>query len=135
MLPSDFLEDAVRFHGHLGSFLVLGLRAGLIGVRHLGRSYIELRATVETAPSPPRSCFIDGIQFASSCTLGKGNIEFKPSNRVAVTFVRDGRRVEVVAKDATLRELDQISSHSQAEKLCEELLRRADDELFTVRLE
>jgi formylmethanofuran dehydrogenase subunit E len=90
----------------MGPFLVLGLRDGLIGVQHPGSSYTELRPIVETASIPPRSCLIDGIQFASSCIFGKGNIEFRPARRVAVTFTRKGRGVELVTGDAVLKGLE-----------------------------
>jgi formylmethanofuran dehydrogenase subunit E len=91
----------------MGPFLVLGLRDGLIGVQHPGSSYTELRPIVETASIPPRSCFIDGIQFASCCTFGKGKIEFRPqARRVAVTFTRKGRGVELVTGDAVLKGLE-----------------------------
>jgi len=72
MLPDKLLEGAVQFHGHLGPFLILGLRAGLLGIDYLGKDYFELKAKVKTTLHPPRSCIIDGIQFISGCTTGKG---------------------------------------------------------------
>ena len=135
MLSNDLLEDAVRFHGHLGPFLVLGLRAGLIATNYLGKSYFELKARVETAPHPPRSCFIDGIQFTSGCTFGKGNIEVKPSNNVSAIFVKGERRTRLVVQDAILRVLDEMASESQAEMLGKEIPQNTDDELFLIEVE
>jgi len=131
-IPVHLVEWAVKFHGHLGPYLILGLRAGLLGVKHLGKSYFELKAVVETGTSPPRSCFIDGIQFASGCTLGKGNIEVKVSNNVSVVFMKDERRMRLAVRDSVLRVLDQMTSMSQAEMICEEILQKADDELFLI---
>jgi formylmethanofuran dehydrogenase subunit E len=67
-----------------------------------------LRAIVETGTRPPRSCFIDGVQFASGCTFGKGNIEAKPGNNVSAIFVKGERRIRLVVRDDVLRVLDEI---------------------------
>ena len=96
MLPKDLLEGAVKFHGHLGPFLILGLRAGLSGIDYLGKDYFELSAKVETTLHPPHSCFIDGIQFSSGCTAGKFNLEVKATDVLSVEFVRGERRISIV---------------------------------------
>jgi len=135
MISADVLEEAVRFHGHLGPFLVLGLRAGLVGVKHLGNAPSSIKAIVETGTRPPRSCFIDGIQFASGCTFGKGNIEVKPGNNVSAIFAKGERRIRLVVQDAILRVLDGMASESQAEMLGREILQKTDDELFLIEVE
>jgi len=134
-ISADMLRWAVGFHGHLGPFLVLGLRAGLVGVKHLGNDPSNLKAIVETGTRPPRSCFIDGVQFASGCTFGKGNIEVKPSNNVSAIFVKGERRIRLVVRDAILRVLDEMASESQAETLGEEILQNTDAELFLIEVE
>jgi formylmethanofuran dehydrogenase subunit E len=133
MLSNDLLEDAIRFHGHLGPFLVLGLRAGLIATNYLGKSYFELNARVETALHPPRSCFIDGIQFTSGCTAGKGNLAIEAGSNVSSIFIRGERSIAVGVQDHVLRLLDHLSSNEQVEKVSRELIEKADDELFTIR--
>jgi len=135
MLPNDLLEGAVKFHGHLGPYLILGLRAGQIGVNHLGRSYLELRAVVETDGHPPRSCFIDGIQFASGCTTGKTNLETRVGHSVSVEFMRGDRRINVTVKEDILRVLDQLTSEQQVETKSREILGKSDNELFHVEAE
>ena len=132
MLSNDLLEGAVKFHGHLGPFLILGLRAGLLGIDYLGKDYFELRAKVETALHPPRSCFIDGIQFASGCTTGKGNLEVKASDDVSVEFIRGERRISIVVRNDILKTLDQITSDKQAETIGREILQKTDEELFII---
>ena len=133
MLGNDLLEGAVRFHGHLGPFLILGLRAGLLGVDYLGKNYFELSAEVETTLRPPRSCFIDGIQFASGCTTGKGNLQVKAGDGVSVVFVRGEQCISLEVKNDVLTALDQITSEKQAEITAREILQRTDDELFLIR--
>jgi hypothetical protein len=68
------LEQAAVFHGHLGPWLALGLRAGTHARRTFKVSPFELTAKVHCPERPPYSCFIDGVQFGSGCTMGKGNI-------------------------------------------------------------
>ena len=135
MLPNDLLEGAVKFHGHLGPYLILGLKAGLIGINHLGKSYFGLRAVVETDGHPPRSCFIDGIQFASGCTTGKANLETRVGNNVSVQFMKGDRRINVVLKEDILRVLDQLTSEQQVEMKSREVLGKSDNELFHVEAE
>ncbi|UCG44017.1 MAG: formylmethanofuran dehydrogenase subunit E family protein [candidate division WOR-3 bacterium] len=84
------LKHAAGFHGHLGPWLALGLRAGRRAVNVLGRSPFRLKAVVHCPARTPYTCFIDGVQFASGCTLGKGNIRHIRSARVWVEFSRYG---------------------------------------------
>ncbi len=79
---------AARFHGHLGPWLVLGLRTGRYARRILGGSPFDLEARVHCPARTPYTCFLDGIQFGSGCTLGKGNIRHVRSTRVWVEFAR-----------------------------------------------
>jgi len=133
MLPDKLLEGAVQFHGHLGPFLILGLRAGLLGIEYLGKDYFELRAKVGTALHPPRSCLIDDIQFTSGCTTGKGNLETHVADDVSVEFVRGDRRISIVVRNEVIKTLDQINSEKQAETMGTEILQKTDEELFLIR--
>ena len=103
MVSNDLLEGAVKFHGHFGPFLVLGLRAALTGVNYLGEDCFELMAKVGTTLHPPRSCFIDGIQFASGCTTVKDNLETHVSNNVSVEFFRGKNKISLVVRNDILK--------------------------------
>ena len=88
MRQPRLLKDAARFHGHLGPWLTLGLRAGRRAMTVLGRNPFRLRAAAHCPARTPYTCFIDGVQFASGCTLGKNNIRHIRSRRVWVEFDR-----------------------------------------------
>lgn len=45
-----FLNKAVSFHGHLGPFLLLGLKAGLFANEVLGKDYFKTEAIIEAEP-------------------------------------------------------------------------------------
>ncbi len=75
----EMIERAIEFHGHLGPFLVLGIRMGLLALRELSSSgYEGIEALVKTGNTPSLSCLLDGIQVSTGCTMGKGNIATVP---------------------------------------------------------
>ena len=130
MLPKDLLEGAVILWSS-GPFLILGLRAGLSGIDYLGKDYFGLSAKVETTLHPPRSCFIDGIQFSSGCTAGKCNLEVKASDDVSVEFVRGERRISIVVRNDVLESLDHLPDN-HAEIASREIMQKTDEELFLI---
>lgn len=124
----ELFARAVAFHGHPGPFLVSGLRMGLLALREL-RSFGhgDLEAIVETGMTPPLSCIIDGIQVATGCTLGKGNIHVQDGHRPRATFItQDGQRLTVELNP----ELAERFAQGDPEALAEEVLALPEEELF-----
>ena len=82
------LNKAEEFHGHLGPFLALGVRMGLIGVRELGAKGNEekLRVTAMLKDSVPFSCVVDGIQVTTKCTIGNKKLRLKNFSGIAAKF-------------------------------------------------
>ena len=109
MQLSAELESLQRFHGHLGVYVTLGLRMGVIGKRRFGH-YKGLRARVESQPEPPMLCVLDGIQFSSGCTMGKGNIGLESATDPAVTFEKEGRRLRVALRPGWRERIDREMS-------------------------
>ena len=102
---TDLLRIAVGFHGHLGPFLVLGLRMGILARKMLKPHGVHgLSVTVWTRREPPQSCIIDGIQISSGCTMGKGNMKVKNARFVKAKF-RRGKRSVVVGPKETIKEV------------------------------
>ena len=104
---SELLEAASAFHGHLGPYLVLGLKAGELANKIMGKDPFKMRAEVFCPPKPPQSCILDGIQFSTGCTMGKGNITMHSSEGVKVIFTKKGRSLEISPKKVIV---EQISS-------------------------
>lgn len=98
------LGEAESFHSHLGPFLVLGLRAGLIGLQKLKlrKGNLELRAQVELPYRVPISCLLDGIQFSTACTVGNKRLSFKDSTHITLIFIGSGKAVELTLRKTTL---------------------------------
>lgn len=103
------LMEAFRFHGHKCWASAAGVRAGLaaleaLGVKRTGSSG-ELHCIVEIGNNHGAQCFADGIQFATGCTLGKGNIEKAGFGKLAITLIdKQQERSVRVAYKATHQE-------------------------------
>jgi len=122
------LEDASIFHGHPGPFLALGIKAGLRAVELLGYDPFEMRARVEVPElKPPYTCFADGVQFVTGCTLGKGNIEVVGGCGLKASFISRERILELrVRRDV----LNRLEGCSEAEDAAREIIRAGLHALF-----
>ena len=107
--PSDpaWLGPAVQLHGHLGPWLVAGLRMGASGLRAVGADgYFDVDVTAEgPLAQPPQACFLDGLQVATGATLGKRNLKWVEALRLSVRVknVRTGRMVVVRPSAAMMK--------------------------------
>lgn len=75
------------FHGHLGPYVVAGVRMGRYALKRLQATpHFGLEAVIWCPDGPPSSCLLDGIQFATGCTLGKGNIRHHVDDEIKALF-------------------------------------------------
>ncbi|MFP3870957.1 MAG: FmdE family protein [Syntrophobacteria bacterium] len=90
-MDKTVLEKAFEFHGHICWASAVGVRAGLAALRELdiGRTGIsgELHCILETGENHGAQCFADGVQYATGCTLGKGNIEKAGWGKLALKLI------------------------------------------------
>jgi formylmethanofuran dehydrogenase subunit E len=94
------LEKGLWFHGHKCPAMPMGLRASLaameaLGVERTGDSV--LLALVEIDENHCATCFADGVQVATGCTFGKGNIKKLHYGKWGLTLVdkKRGKAVRV----------------------------------------
>jgi len=134
------LRKAEEFHGHLGPFLVLGVRMGLIGVRELGakENAEKLRVTVMLKHSVPFSCVIDGIQVATKCTVGNKKLRVRRSSGIATKFELQNKQcvsvaVNPVAFNKLKNDLSEKVSREGLRELAQLVASMPEEELFTVR--
>ncbi len=130
-LPEE-LVALQRFHGHLGVYVTLGLRMGVIGKRRFGH-YKGLRALVEGQPEPPMRCVLDGIQFSSGCTMGKGNIAFESATEPAVMFEKEGRRLRIELKSGWREKIDREMSKEKEIEQSRFYYEIPESEVFEIR--
>ncbi|MBU1906182.1 MAG: formylmethanofuran dehydrogenase subunit E family protein [Candidatus Omnitrophica bacterium] len=130
------LTEAIKFHGHLGPYLILGLRAGELALKELKcRKYFGLRVKVWGASLRPKSCLIDGLQLSTGATYGKGNItKFNGSIIKLVVKDRDNsKKVTLTFKEDLVKELNGVKTHSESESLARMIYRTSNSKLFTIR--
>jgi len=131
-VSDELIKAIVDFHGHLGPFIILGLKAGLLANAILGKDYIKTTAIVMADSSPPSSCFVDGIQFVTGCTMGKGNIKLRKSKHVSVTFAKDDKKLRLKLKKRILNSIKDVASEEESQKASLDLLKKPLSELFIV---
>ena len=86
-LPPADLAILKAFHGHLGPYVVAGMRCGKYAVQRLEADpHFGIEADVHCPGAPPPSCFLDGIQISTGCTLGKMNIRHHVAETVTARF-------------------------------------------------
>lgn len=138
---SSFVEKATEFHGHLGPFLVIGVRMGLIGLKKLDAKPNDKQLSV-TASLPlhvPFSCIIDGLQVTTKCTVGNQKLTVKNSEEIQAEFKRGSSRGMVVAlSDSAFEKLKAqlLREGMSDEEVCDlawKVAAMSEGELFAVR--
>lgn len=110
-LPEE-LNLLKRFHGHLGPYVVIGYRMGSMARETLDG---KLRAVSYTGSTTPLSCIIDGVQFSSSCTMGKGNITVMEVGEAKVQFLNDKYLMEIRLRDDVKLKIDESTTKETEE--------------------
>ncbi|MEM2930012.1 MAG: hypothetical protein QW797_04050 [Thermoproteota archaeon] len=76
IVPKELLKKAVSLHGHLGPFLVLGLKMGLRAESIIGK---PVACEVTTLGRKPYLCVVDGLK-----TVMGGNIVVREGEGLSV---------------------------------------------------
>ena len=90
MDDKEILMRALEFHGHRCWASVAGVRVGLAALRTLNvkrAGGTQLFAVVEIAEDHGGMCFGDGVQYATGCTFGKGNIRKETYGKLALSLI------------------------------------------------
>ncbi len=127
----ELASHAVEFHGHLGPYLICGVKMGLLALRLIrSRGYTGLTVTAETGVTPPVSCLVDGLQVATGCTLGKGNIAVLGGGHPRALFRTKDQSVVIELRPEWPEKFAQMDGETAARTV----LHASDEELFTWRL-
>ena len=128
----EVLQSAARFHGHLGPFLALGVRAGLRAIEVFGYRPFEMKAEIATHMRTPYTCFVDGVQFVTGCTMGKGNIKLVHGAGIKAVFTVGSKRLELTVKEEALEKAKNAGERS--EEVALKIMRGSLEELFEEKL-
>ena len=129
------LKEAVRFHGHLGPYLVLGLRAGETALKKLKcKKYFDLDVKVYGANKKPESCLIDGLQLSTGATYGKGNIEKLNRRAIKIEFCNRANNKKIILrfKENLIQKLQEAKTHRDSELLARQLYKTDNSKLFNL---
>ena len=138
-LPADFqegFERAIPFHGHLGPYLVFGLRMSLRARRELDwTDHFDILVEAGCGRETPRSCMADGLQVGCGATLGKGTIRLVEPGEdgVFARFQSGERALEMSLSPWARKSCEKIDSWRKAEEIARELEAIDDSKLFSWR--
>jgi formylmethanofuran dehydrogenase subunit E len=127
------LEEAKKFHGHLGPYLVIGMRMGHFIASVFGNRPFSYRITASVGWKPPPSCVIDGLQITTPCTVGNSMLKIESLSDVKVWADKDGERLEILLKPPLRRSIDRETTRENEEKAAEDLWRQGAEDLFVIR--
>lgn len=131
-MDSDILDELSNFHGHLGPYVVLGYKMGLIANRELGEDPFDKQAVSKTGNEPPISCIVDGIQYSSGCTMGKGNIKIEDDKKPQAIFSDGTKNLEIELKPEIHAQVEEADSDN-LHKISKEVFAKDNEELFDIR--
>lgn len=111
--PKTKWESSIEFHGHECLGIAIGFRQAihameLLGVQKDGDE--DLFAIVETD-----ACGVDAIQVLTGCTLGKGNLIYKDTGKMAMTLANRSKdkAVRIILKPNAIPEDEQFNAIRQ----------------------
>lgn len=81
-IESERIEAAIAFHGHTCPGLAIGIRTAELAIDRLG---IHPGSNV-VCVTETDMCAVDGIQFLTGCTFGKGNLVHRDYGKPGFTF-------------------------------------------------
>jgi len=127
------LREGVRFHGHLGPYLILGIRAGEWALKRLRcKKYFGINVKVWGAHKKPKSCLVDGLQLSTGATFGKGNIAKCNGSKIRMEFtdILKRKRVCLELREDLVKRLTRAKTHRDCESLAKGLYRTKTAGLF-----
>ncbi|HIJ00394.1 MAG: formylmethanofuran dehydrogenase subunit [Candidatus Methanomethylophilaceae archaeon] len=127
---TEEMERLKDFHTHLGPYVVIGYRMGLIAKEKIGK---PRRCEVYCGKKPPISCLIDGIQFSSGCTMGKGNIIIAGEGESRARFYKtDNEFLEIKLIPDLKRRIDKEMGIRDEEEASMEIALMNPEQMFHI---
>ncbi|GEM_PF-515706 len=123
-VSKELLTDAVRLHGHLGPFLVLGLKMSLRAKEILSQKPDGCR--IETMNRKPFICVVDGVRTV----MESDKIIVKDGDGLLAGFsLADGKEVIIRVKKALVKKYAE-GPWERSEEYAYEVMKSEDEELF-----
>lgn len=127
------IRRAQELHGHLGPFLVIGVKIGELAKKELNG---KMEALIKVPIATPFSCIIDGIQASTQCTVGNRRLIIENSEKeITIHFKLQNsqKALRIYVKPQLVEELKQSLSQGVAnEELAWKVARMLENQIFTV---
>ena len=137
---APIIEYARKLHGHVGPYVVIGLRMGAAAKKALNIGDEEstlLAAEVSVPLRPPFSCLLDGVQVSTTCTVGNQRLQFKNARNVQAIFSsrKDARTVKITLAKQFREQLEQKKKQDKLdEAFAWQIAELPENQLFDVAL-
>lgn len=97
-MSRSLYEKAVAFHGHECGGIALGVRACMEAIARLGIEFSEDEDLVCVTEND--ACGVDAVQAILGCTMGKGNLIYYGTGKMAFNFYNrnTGESFRLIAK-------------------------------------
>jgi formylmethanofuran dehydrogenase subunit E len=121
-------DKCVAFHGHECPGLAIGFRASQIAAKMLGEEMSALKDEEIVCDTENDACGVDAVQVLTGCTIGKGNLIYRATGKMAFTFFcrTSGKNIRVVLKPGG-------SGEKSREQWQKDLLENPYEEMFWVK--
>ncbi len=135
------IEYARKLHGHVGPYLVIGLKMGNAAKEALNipdAEFTHLIADINVPVHPPYSCLLDGIQVSTTCTVGNQRLQFRNSQTIQAIFLkeRDSKAVKITLTEQFIEQLEQKRKQDKLdEAFAWQLAELSGKDLFNIELE
>lgn len=133
------IREAENLHGHLGPFLVIGVKMARLAKKALNVDKDKLgdmQIMAELPLTPPFSCILDGIQATTKCTIGNKKLEVRNSNGDIVAIFRlksQNKALKICLNKQVVERLkEQLSKGVPNEELAWKIAATSEDQLFKV---
>lgn len=125
MAKTDW-ERCVEFHGHACPGLAIGYKASLVAIKKLNIAFSKDEEIVCVTEND--ACGVDAVQLLTGCTLGKGNLLYRDTGKMAFSFFnrKSGEKVRLVFKGVFNKNIDR-------DAIQEFILRAPIEELFDIK--
>jgi formylmethanofuran dehydrogenase subunit E len=130
---------AVELHGHLGPFVVIGVRMGNLAKNILKPDAKDVSGFLVTLTTPlaiPFTCAIDGIQATTNCTVGNQKLRIQDSNdTIFASFKCENANQTLsvtVNPDLVKQLMKRMAEGASSEELAQQIVAMPDSHLFIV---
>jgi formylmethanofuran dehydrogenase subunit E len=94
-MDRELWDKCVEFHGHECPGLAIGYRVSEIAADFFGKMPSAKSDEMVVCITENDACGVDAVQVMTGCTVGKGNLIFRPTGKMAFSFFDRGKNKSI----------------------------------------